>query len=225
MSGYSLPLLTVTLCGVDEKIDALNERGEPTGEIFWKSEAHRQGIWHRCFHCWVSGADDSGPYLLVQRRAAAKSTWPGKLDVSAAGHLASGEAPLDGLRELEEELGLRVGSERLIPLGTRRIEQEIPQGCDREFHEVFLLRDDTPPADLKLQIEEVESVLRLNLEEIEALRNEEMVPVVEWRDGEFVTTRISLADFVPNDDGYLWRVAWAARQLHAGKAPGHLYKG
>jgi isopentenyldiphosphate isomerase len=225
VSGYSLPLLTVTLCGVDEKIDALNELGEPTGEVVRKSEAHRQGIWHRCFHCWVSGTDDSGPYLLVQRRAAAKSTWPGKLDVSAAGHLAAGESPLDGLRELEEELGLRVGPERLVPLGTRRIEQEISQGCDREFHEVFLLRDDTPPADLKLQREEVESVLRLSLEGVEALCNGETVPVVEWRDGESVTIRIGMADFVPNDDGYLWRVARAARRLHAGKAPGYLYKG
>src|SRR3712207_8478850 len=52
----------------------------------------------------------------------------------------SGEQPLGGgVRELEEELGLEVGPERFIPLGTRSIEQEIPEGCDREFHDVFLL--------------------------------------------------------------------------------------
>ena len=210
---------------MDEKIDALNERGEPTGEVVWKSEAHREGIWHRCFHCWVLGADSSGPYLLVQRRAAAKSTWPGRLDVSAAGHLGVGETPLDGRRELEEELGLVADPNRLVPLGTRRIEQEIPQGYDREFHEVFLLQDSTPPKDLRLQREEVGSVLGLNLDRVNALRREETVSVVEWRDGEPVNTRISLVDFVPNDDNYLFHVTEAARRLHAGEAVGYLYKG
>ncbi len=212
---------------MDEKIDALNELGEPTGQVVWKSEAHRRGIWHRCFHCWVWGTDASDrPYLLVQRRAAAKSTWPRRLDVSAAGHLGAGERALDGgLRELEEELGLRVAPERLVPLGTRRIEQSIPQGCDREFHEVFLLRDHTPLKDLRLQREEVESVLSLSLDAVDALRRGETVPVVEWRVGKPVSTRINAADFVPNDDDYLSRVAGAARRLHAGEAPDYLYKG
>ena len=209
---------------MDEKIDALNKRGEPTGEVVWKSEAHRQGIWHRCFHCWVLGEDSSGPYLLVQRRAAAKSTWPGKLDVSAAGHLGTSETPLDGRRELEEELGLAVKPKRLVPLGTRRIEQKIPLGWDREFHEIFLLQDSTSSKDFRLQREEVESVLSLNLDSVDALQRGEQVSVVEWKDGEPFDTRISLVDFVPNDDGYLFRVAEAARQLHAGKVPGHLYK-
>jgi hypothetical protein len=31
------------------------------------------------------------------------------------------------------------------------VEQEIPGGCDRELHEVFLLFDTTPPGDLRLQ--------------------------------------------------------------------------
>ena len=160
----------------------------------------------------------------MQRRAAAKDTWPGKLDVSAAGHLGAGETPLDGRRELEEELGLRAGPERLTPLGTRRIQQEIPQGCDREFHEVFLLQDSTPPKDLHLQREEVGSVLSLNLDGIDALGRDETTSVVEWKDGEPLTTRINLSDFVPNDDDYLFHVAEAARRLYAGEAVGYLYE-
>lgn len=209
---------------MDEKIDALDEHGEPTGEVVWKSEAHREGIWHRCFHCWVSGVDSSGPYLLVQRRAAAKDTWPGRLDVSAAGHLGAGETPLDGRRELEEELGLAVNPETLIPLGTRKIEQEIPEGCDREFHEVFLLQDSTSLKDLHLQREEVESILSLNLDVVGAIQRGETVSVAEWRDGEYVDARVSLADFVPNDDGYLFHVANAARRLYAGETVEYLYK-
>lgn len=210
---------------MDEKIDALDEYGEATGEVVWKSEAHRQGIWHRCFHCWITGTDETGePYLLVQRRATAKNTWPDRLDVTAAGHLAAGEETLDGLRELEEELGLSPDPDRLVPLGTRRIEQDIPQGCDREFHDVFLLSDETPPEKLRLQEEEVESVLRLSLGNVERLEAGETIQVREWKNTEDVSGEISLEDFVPNEDGYLAKVAQAARRLHAGEKVGCLYE-
>jgi isopentenyldiphosphate isomerase len=207
---------------VDELIDVLDDLGRPTGEVVYKSEAHRRGLFHRCFHCWIAGRDAVGPYLLVQRRAAAKDTWPGYLDVTAAGHLQSGEEPvIGGLRELEEELGLRVDPGRLAPLGTRRIEQEIPQGCDREFHDVFLLLDGTPPRDLRLQEGEVEAVLRVGLDDVEALGAG--VSAREYGRGGISDTRVSLADFVPNEDDYLRRVAGAARRVLAGEDPGRIF--
>jgi isopentenyldiphosphate isomerase len=209
---------------VDELIDVLDGLGRPTGEVAWKSEAHRRGLWHRCFHCWVYGADAGGAYLLVQRRAGTKDTWPGRLDVTAAGHLRSGEEPLGGgLREVEEELGLRIEPERLIPLGTRRIEQEIPEGCDREFHDVFLLFDPTPPEDLRLQEGEVEAVLRVRLDDAEALDDRRRAPAEEYAEGGVSATRVGLSDFVPNEDDYLRRVAGAARRLLAGESPGRVF--
>ena len=205
-------------------LDVLDERGRPTGEVAWKSEAHRRGLWHDCFHCWIAGGDAGGPYLLVQRRAAAKDTWPGCLDVTAAGHLRSGEEPLaGGLREIEEELGLKVEPGRLIPLGTRRIEQEIPDGCDREFHEVFLLLDTTPPEDLRLQEGEVAAVLRIGLGDVERLGASDAVPAMEYAEGEASAVRVRLSDFVPNEDDYLRRVAGAARRLLAGDSPGRVF--
>ena len=208
---------------MDEKIDILDASGEPTGRVAWKSEAHREGLWHRCFHCWISSTDSDGPYLLVQRRAAEKDTWPGKLDVTAAGHLAAGETTLDGLRELDEELGLTPDPERLIPLGSRRIEQEIPGGCDREFHEVFLLLDPTAPGDLHLQKGEVESLVRIPLDDAEKLAGGETVAVQEWKDGESFDAHASLTDFVPNDDDYLARVTRAARRALGGEQPERIF--
>lgn len=132
---------------MDEKIDVLDGRGEKTGRIVWKSEAHRAGLWHRCFHCWILSPETEsvGPYLFVQRRAPGKETWPDRLDVTVGGHLGAGEEPLDGLREVEEELGLKVMSDELILLGTRRAELQIPAGTDREFQDVFLLVRPSPP--------------------------------------------------------------------------------
>jgi isopentenyldiphosphate isomerase len=208
---------------VDELLDILDESGLPTGEVVPKSEAHRLGLWHRCFHCWICGSDPGGSYLLLQRRAATKDTWPGYLDVTAAGHLAAGEETLDGLREVEEELGLRIEPERLVPLGARRVEQEIPVGYDRELHEVFLVFDATPPGDLSLQKEEVEAVFRLDLDDVEALYEKGSAPAREYAEGRSSATRILLAEFVPKEEGYLRRVAGAARRHLSGVPPAPIF--
>jgi isopentenyldiphosphate isomerase len=176
-------------------------------------------LWHRCFHCWICGSDNEGSYLLLQRRAATKDTWPGYLDITAAGHLSAGEETLDGLREVEEELGLRVNPERLFPLGTRKIEQQIQAGCDREFHDVFLLTDDTPPESLRLQKEEVEAVYRLDLDDVETLYETGSAPAREFTQGKTSKTHIHQSEFVPKDNGHLVQVARAARQLLSGKTP------
>lgn len=206
---------------MEEIIDVLDASGEPTGEVVPKGEAHRRGLYHRCFHCWI--CDPARGRLLAQRRSAAKETWPGLLDTTAAGHLSAGESPLDGLRELEEELGLRVSPERPIPLGQRRVEKDHPEGCDRELHEVFLLLDTAPPERLELQREEVESVVSLRLEDIERLYEGEKVEVEEFVGGDPVAVNVALGDFVPNGDCYLLRVARAARGILSGRSPERVF--
>ena len=210
---------------MDELIDVRDEAGERTGRVAWKSEAHRLGLWHRCFHCWVCvpATEEGGPFLLAQRRAAEKDTWPGRLDVTAAGHLAAGEEPLDGLRELEEELGLRVDPGRLVPLGIRRVELEIPGGLDREFHDVFLLPDGTPPENFRLQREEVEAVLRIELDDVGALWSAGSAPAREYPAGGPFETRVGPGDFVPYGDDYLRLVSLAARRVLAGERPGKIF--
>ena len=204
---------------MDELLDIVDESGRPTGEIVPKNEAHRLGLWHRCFHCWICGSDSGGAYLLLQRRAATKDTWPNYLDVTAAGHLAAGEATLDGLREVEEELGLRVEPDSLVPLGSRKVEQQITDGCDREFHDIFLVFDATPPGDLRLQKEEVDAIFRLDLDDVQALYETGSAPASEYADGRVSAARIQLTEFVPKEEGYLGRVAGAARQLLQGVRP------
>lgn len=207
---------------MDERIDVRDERGERTGEVVWKSEAHRLGLRHRTFHCWI--LDPSGPYIFVQLRAPGKDTWPDLLDVTAAGHLRAGEEIFDGLREIEEELGLAVRAEELLPLGTRRIEREIPGGgLDREFQEAFLLVRELSPADLRLQQEEVAAMVRLRLDDVEALYEGAEIPVEEWTGQGTKPSRALLSDFVPDDDAYLARVARAAREALAGDGPGRIF--
>jgi isopentenyldiphosphate isomerase len=211
---------------MDERVDVLDASGKKTGEIAWKSDVHRLGLWHRCFHCWIfsPGTPSGGPYLFVQRRASEKDTWPNRLDVTAAGHIEAGEETLEGgLREIEEELGLKVTPDELVPLGTRRSELEIPSGLDREFQEVFLLVRALSPKDLRLQEEEVAAVARLRLDDVEALHWRDEVSAEEWARGEVSDVSVSLADFVSGEDEYLVRVARAARAYLDGERPGALF--
>ncbi len=183
------------------------------------------GLWHRCFHLWIldPGEAPGGPYLLVQRRASVKETWPDRLDVTAAGHLMAGEGGLDGLREVDEELGLSVGAGYVVALGTRRNELEIPAGMDREFQDVFLLVRRLSPEDIRLQREEVASVARLRLEDVEGLCAGETVPMQEWADGETRDSIARIEDFVPGEDGYLLRLARAARKVLDGEEAGDTF--
>ena len=211
---------------MDEMVDVLDGEGEKTGQVVPKSEAHRFGLPHRTFHCWIAapGAASGGPYLFVQRRAAGKDTWPDLLDVTAAGHLRAGEGTLAGLREVEEELGLDVRPEQLVPLGTREISREIPGGgLDREFQEAFLLVRELSPEDLRLQKEEVAAVVRLRLGDVEALYERGEVPTEEWTAGGTAPSRARLSDFVPEEDAYLLRVARAAREVLATGEPGNVF--
>jgi len=91
------------------------------------------------------------------------------------------------------------------------VEQRIPGGFDRELHDVFLLRDDTPPGSLVLQREEVEAVLGIGLDDAVALEAAGSAPAREYRDGEISEIRVRCSDLVPNTDDYLRRVAVAAR--------------
>lgn len=106
-----------------------------------RDAVHRDGDWHLAFHLWVVGAGG----VLLQRRARDKDSWPGRLDATAAGHLVAGEAVADGIREAEEELGVRYPAHRLVALGVHRVDDEpVPGMYNREHQHVFAVHDERP---------------------------------------------------------------------------------
>lgn len=124
----------------DELLDVFDERGWHTG-VKRRGDVHRDGDWHLAFHLWVVRADG----VLLQRRAATKSSWPSFLDATAAGHLLAGEAVQDGLREAEEELGTVYVFDDLESLGVHRVADPERSGIvNRELQHVFAVRDERP---------------------------------------------------------------------------------
>lgn len=127
---------------VDELLDVVDDQGHHLG-VKPRGAVHRDGDWHRAFHLWVTGPAG----VLLQRRPATKASWPSRLDATAAGHLVAGEDVRDGLREVEEELGVAYAFADLEPLGVHRVDDPMADGGrNRERQHVFAVRDDRPLA-------------------------------------------------------------------------------
>lgn len=151
-----------------EMLDVLDNQGRRVGEAT-RAEVHRQGWWHRTFHCWLLEWHAGHLHILLQQRDALKKANPGLWDVTAAGHLEAGEDPLMGVRELEEELGVKVAPRDLYPVGVLSVEMEEGEGIDREFQHVYLAESPLPINAYRLQAGEVAAICRVPLVEVEAL--------------------------------------------------------
>ena len=150
----------------DELLDVLAADGSPRGTKR-RADVHRDGDWHAAFHLWVICGDQ----VLLQRRSVRKQAWPGRLDATAAGHLAAGEAVLDGLREAEEELGVVYAPDQLTACGTFTVDETQSDGTtNREFQHVFAVRDDRPlEAFTDFDREELDGLVTIDLATLEQL--------------------------------------------------------
>jgi 8-oxo-dGTP pyrophosphatase MutT (NUDIX family) len=204
----------------EEIFDIYDDNGVHIG-VKPRSEVHRDGDWHCAFHCWIIHPDG---YLLLQQRSADKDVCPNMLDISAAGHYCAGETMRDGVREVEEELGIRVGFEELIPLGLRMSCMKGENVLDRHFSDAFLYVSDRDLMDYHLQLAEVTGLLALPIEEgIALVKGERDSLVVEgiWYDAAGVIQRehrlISAEMFIPTRDRYFLKVLLLARRCLQGE--------
>ena len=109
----------------DELIDIFDENMNFLGTVM-KSQAHREGLWHKTFHCWLAQKTEEGKTMLwLQLRKHNKDIFPNKLDITAAGHIKAGEEVKDGYREIEEELGIKLNKDEIIKLFTSKEIYEI----------------------------------------------------------------------------------------------------
>jgi isopentenyldiphosphate isomerase len=149
-----------------EWFDIFDERMEWLGKAT-RAEVHAKGLWHQTFHCWII---KDRHQLLLQLRRPEKDTYPNLLDISCAGHLSAGEGVEEGIRELEEELGLQVPFEALTRCGTFAEEDEIDvQLIDREFQHVYVYACDQPLEQYKVQRDEVSGLFLVHLNDFRAL--------------------------------------------------------
>lgn len=197
---------------------------EPTGERLGRAtrtSVHAAGQWHEVFHCLVvrSGAPAR---VVLQRRRWSSRAFPGMLDLSVTGHLSAGEQPLDGVREIEEEIGLRVDASRLVSLGRRLLADDGGEGRNREIAHVYLLTDDTPLEALRVDPDHVSGLVEVTVSDLVSLLADAAasVPIVEVdAQGVMRASTCTGAELVPSVDGYWAVLAIMAERLVAGLSP------
>lgn len=142
---------------MDELVDILNEEGDYTGMQRMKSEAHRKGLFHPTVHVWLYTRNGR---LLIQKRGRYKKSFPLLWDVSVAGHIGAGEDIVESaLREVEEEIGLKLQSNALTKVGVFKSKKDHADNFkDYEFHHSYIAELQVPFDSLKKQDSEVEEL-------------------------------------------------------------------
>ena len=151
---------------MSELLDLRKEDGSRKGETKERELVHRDGDLHGTSHVWLVRyrADRGSADVLLQKRSVHKDSFPGCYDISSAGHIPAGQNFRESaLRELREELGVKAEPGELHEVFTHKgYVKDVFYGkpfINYEYSRVYLMEYTGRTGDLKLQKEEVESVL------------------------------------------------------------------
>lgn len=200
----------------DELLDVLDDVGMPTGSTRARRAVHAEGDWHRTFHLWVVR---EGNLVVVQRRSRSKAIEPRRLDVTVGGHFRAGETLLDVVREAEEEIGLVVRPGQLTYLGTTRAVRSYEGTLDREFQDVYALRDERPLTAYTLRCDEVETLYEVPIDAfIDLVRTGRYVAATGYDCMQRVSNALLIVDdLVPQGRELAARVLERLRDWSAGE--------
>jgi isopentenyl-diphosphate delta-isomerase type 1 len=136
-----------------EFVDIVDENDILTGEVMKKKLAHKEGKYHRTAHIWI--INEKGE-ILLQKRSNLNRTHPNCWDISAVGHIRTGESVKEGaLRELKEEIGV-IACEKDLVYITKNEKKTNPQ--NKEFAYIYLIETRLKVNEYKFEDAEVSEV-------------------------------------------------------------------
>ncbi|WP_167578606.1 NUDIX hydrolase [Jeotgalibacillus proteolyticus] len=177
-----------------------------------RTKIHKTGEWHETFHCWLVSRPNGKLVIHFQMRSPHKKDYPAMLDITAAGHLLENETVEDGVRELEEEIGLSLSFDELHPLGIIKETLHHEKLIDAEICHVFAFEVQAD-CQFRLQKSEVTGMYQLELDSFKALLQDESAQIIakgfeEDAEGARynVDKTVSKLDFVPHEAAYFAEV-------------------
>jgi hypothetical protein len=140
------------------------------------------------------------------------------LDVTVGGHYAAGETIADGVREIQEELGIEAAFSDLIPVGLRVSVAVYGDLIDREFADNFLLVRDTDIRDYAYQKDEVAGLVVFRIDDALALFARERETITAQAVGLGASTLdISQDDFITVADQPFYKALVVAKRCLNGE--------
>lgn len=136
----------------NETFSIVNIKDEHISVVFGKHNLHVGGRFHRAVHVFV---EVFGGKFIIQKKAVGTENG-GTWSSAASGHVRFNETYKSAaIRELEEEIGLKIGKERL-----RKIIKAPPSFANsNEFVTLFTCLIDPEKENLKLDSKEVDEIV------------------------------------------------------------------
>jgi len=144
-----------------ETWDVYDARGKCTGKICTRNDVFHAGEYHLGSALWIVNSQGK---LLIQKRAATKRINPNKWAITC-GAVKAGETSMQGcLREVEEEIGLKLDAQNIAFL-SRKFGRDL-------ISDDYVTVLDFPLSDAVLQVDEVSEIKWASIEEIKVLFDE-----------------------------------------------------
>ena len=202
-----------------ELLTICDRAGVSIGEAT-REEVHKKGYWHKTFQCYVIGIESDAEYMYIQLRSQGKKDFANLYDITAAGHILSNESVEEGVREVNEELGLNVSSDELLSLGIIPNIIITENIRDYELSHVFLYEMNEPMDTFILQQEEVSGIAKAPLREFIDFFNGKLEHIVieGYRldlnsEKNWFSESITRENFVPHSTEYFLGVAKAISEV------------
>lgn len=195
-------------------------------DVVERKEAHTKGLWHQTFHCWVVNPKNKS--ILFQLRSKEKKNYPDMFDISAAGHLLSGEKGLDGIREVSEELGIDLDFDSLYSLGYRvEVDDQENGQMNREYQDVYIASVDEELGRYTPQKEEVAGLMWMKIDDAlslfsNAVNRVMMNGIVYNKDKmcwDEVNREVCISDFIPRIQKYYLTIAIMSERVLKNQFP------
>lgn len=191
----------------------------PSGKTQGIIEAIRAGDWLNVTNLWIYRKSPKLE-ILFQQRDSASPMFAGMLDCSVAGYLEAGEDGLTGaIREAKEELGIDINSNDIVDVG-----RHFNVGLDHKGRErkrvinKYIIEWNGDLVDLVLDPKEVPAVFWVPIDDFLGIENGGTITVNGISSTtELAVREVSASDFVPNIDGYHYRMAERIERMVANR--------
>lgn len=155
-----------------ELIEIVDEEGNYTGKILPREEIHNRNFLYNEVACFVINDNKE---ILLEKRSPNKRYSPNKYGLTA-GHVIAGESLKTALvREIEEEIGIKVNEEDLTPIGEKEYTREETNSHITYFYYIKLNLQEN---DFTIQEEELTEVKWFKIEDIKKLVASDNNPTV-----------------------------------------------